>query len=184
MKTKQLLFAFAILMGTLQSSFGGYWLSFGLDQSTRYVDFSTVSPFSNHQKFPTWKRGTHNAGTQKYFDLLLNGKSPGTCFTVYASPESQPETNTDLIAYADTTMIDDDGRWGSLLPSFKVWTTRDQHIRISAYNDDNNDRDFGLTISEQPASSLGSCKNNLGGDPTTPLYNGVTGVLEVGPSPN
>jgi hypothetical protein len=184
MKTKQMIFASAILTGMLQASFGGYWLSFGLDASERYVDFSTTSPFSNHQKFPTWTRGTNNAGTQKYLNVLLKGKSPGTCFTVFGVSESRPDTETDITAYAGTTMIDDDSRFGSLLPHFKVWTTRDQTIRLSAFNDSYNDRDFGVTIAEQTTSSSAACRDNVGGNSADPLFNGVTGVLEIGPTPD
>lgn len=177
---KILIAASFLLAGSFHSAMAQGVNTIGLNGFQRYVDFSAVSTFSNHQKFPTWTVGTTNPGSTKFFSLLFQGKSAGSCFIVMTKPASALASATDLVAYSGTKKIDDDGPNSSKLPYFKVFTLHDSFIYISAKDNTHNNRDWNIQTEEYSPYTETQCRNLY--QTSIPMYNAQTEVVNPGPT--
>jgi len=178
---KILIAASFLLAGSFHSAMAQGVNAIGLNGMQRYVDFSATSPFSNHQFFGTWSVGTTNPGSTKFFNMLFQGKSTGSCFVVITSPASASASVTDIVAYAGTKKIDDDGPNSSKLPYFKVFTYHDTFIYLSAKDNTHNNRDWNIQTDEHSPSTETECKN-LFNNPSVPMYSAQTDAVNPGPT--
>lgn len=172
-----------VLAGLAQVSFAnGYNYRFhstSSHQTQEYVDFSAVSPHSNHQSWPKATIPTSGGQLRVYYALQLQGSPTGTCYSYQVQSASQPATNTDLVAYVGNTMIDDDGPGGSRMPFFKVWVTSGYNFKISSKNSYNDQADWNLVVNSA-VMSQSACQNAFGG-PAQPMVNS-NGQVIVGPT--
>lgn len=177
-KMKSLLASTGLIAGLCQATFASpSFIQAGIIDS-RYIDFSTTSPHSNHATWQTWT--PPNGGSPvKYMTLQLAGTNPGvpgSCFQVHVSPASgTPQQWTDLRLWPawGSTSIDDDGPNNSRMPYAKIWmgSTTGNFI-LAAKNSTQNQIDFRLSISTlQSVTTAAGCDDGV-----SPFHNFNTGV--------
>jgi hypothetical protein len=159
MFNKKSLIASLAVLATASLSWGTFFQS-GIGGDINSIDFSMSTSASGHSNWGTWT--VNGSSGTKYTDLQLAGQSSGgntSCFDVIFYPVTTTAANTDLRVYTSGgTSIDDDGPAGSRLPRFRYWGSTTIYVRISAYTNTYNDRDFYYQIFHTLTATKAACE--------------------------